>query len=124
MNSTSSRFRINALIQMARTTDDAEKRERYISMAESELLSMDDEVGKERMYWTHRNDAISFILDFLSDGERKVSELDSEAQNLNISSSTLSRAKTELSKKGIIITRSSGFGKEKTFYVRLCEVGV
>lgn len=40
MNSSDARFRINALIQMARTTDNQDKREEYISQAEKELDEM------------------------------------------------------------------------------------
>lgn len=40
MNISQSRFRINALIQMARTTENLDKRERYISQAEGELEEM------------------------------------------------------------------------------------
>lgn len=40
MNSSDARFRINALIQMARTTDNQEKRESYIEQAEKELDEM------------------------------------------------------------------------------------
>lgn len=40
MNTANSRFRINALIQMARTTENLDKRERYISQAEEELEEM------------------------------------------------------------------------------------
>ena len=37
MNSNLSRFKISSLIAMARTTEDMEQRERYISLAEEEL---------------------------------------------------------------------------------------
>lgn len=40
MNTANSRFRINALIQMARTTENLDKRERYIAQAEEELEEM------------------------------------------------------------------------------------
>lgn len=40
MNTSSSRFKITALIQMARTTENLERRERYIAQAEEELEKM------------------------------------------------------------------------------------
>lgn len=40
MNMSQGRFRINALIQMARTTENLDKRERYIAQAEEELEEM------------------------------------------------------------------------------------
>lgn len=68
-----------------------------------------------------REDAKEFILDFLKEGEKLVSDLDEMAKVQSIGIGTLKRAKTELKKDGKIHFESHGFGKEKAFYCRLTE---
>lgn len=66
-----------------------------------------------------REEARSFILEFLKNGERMASDLDGAAKARSITNATLSRAKTELKKSGEIEFRATGFGKDKTWYVHL-----
>lgn len=58
-----------------------------------------------------KEDAKSFIVDFLKNGEREVAELDSMANVQGISKSTLTRAKREMKKAGQIRYRTVGKGK-------------
>ena len=66
-----------------------------------------------------RDEAKDFILDFLKDGEKEVSELDAMANAQGITKRTLTRAKTELKKDGKVRYRNTGQGKEKKFYISL-----
>lgn len=63
-----------------------------------------------------------FILNFLEDGKKEVSELDSMAKAQGISGITLKRAKAELKKSGLIKYSSTGYGKEKTHYIFLDSI--
>ncbi len=67
-----------------------------------------------------RDEAKEFILDFLKDGEKEVSELDDMAAAMSISKSTLKRAKSELSKEKKIHTWSIGFNP-KRFFISLID---
>ncbi len=67
-----------------------------------------------------RDEAKEFILDFLADGEKEVSELDEMAKVMSIAESTLKRAKSELKRDGKIKTWSRGF-KPKKYFMSLTE---
>lgn len=62
-----------------------------------------------------KEEAKDFILDFLKDGEKEVSELDDMAKAQSISISTLKKAKGELKKEEKIKYRAESFGKNKGF---------
>lgn len=65
-----------------------------------------------------REEAKEFILDFLKDGEKEVSELDAMAKAQSISANSLKNAKADLKKEGKIKYRSEGFNP-KRFFVAL-----
>jgi RecA-family ATPase len=67
-----------------------------------------------------RDDAKQFILDFLKDGEKEVSELDDLAQVMSISKNTLGRAKSDLRNEGKIKSWSRGFNPKK-WYIALTD---
>ena len=71
-----------------------------------------------------RDEAKEFILDFLKDGEKEVSELDDMAAAMSISKSTLKRAKSELSKEKKIHTWSIGYGQGKKYFIRLSDTAL
>ena len=62
-----------------------------------------------------KEEAKDFILDFLKDGEKEISELDEMAAVMGIGKATLGRAKTELKKEGKIKTWSIGFNPKKYY---------
>lgn len=62
-----------------------------------------------------REEAIEFILDFLKDGEKEVSDLEEMAKAIGISSTTMRRAKEQLKKDGRISIFSRGFNPKKWF---------
>lgn len=68
-----------------------------------------------------KEEAKEFILEFLQDGEKEVSELDAMANAQGITKATLTRAKAELKKDGQIRYRNEGSGKngDKKFYISL-----
>ena len=66
-----------------------------------------------------REYAKQFIKQFLKNGEVLTAELDEAAEVAGISRNTLGRAKTELSKSGILKFRNEGFGENKVFYIRI-----
>lgn len=68
-----------------------------------------------------RDEAKEFILDFLKDGEKEISDLDEMATANGISKSALKRAKAELKKEGRTKTWSTGYGETKKFYIHLLE---
>lgn len=67
-----------------------------------------------------REEAKEFILDFLKDGEKPVSELDEMASVTGISKNTLGRAKTELKQENKIKMWSRGFNPKK-WYMSLIQ---
>lgn len=71
-----------------------------------------------------REDAKTFILDYLKGGEVETSELDAAMKAMGISNRTLERAKSELKNEGRIKYQSRGFGKEKKFYCLLRQVPI
>lgn len=58
-------------------------------------------------------EAKEFVLDFLKDGEKEVSEIDNMAEAMSISKNALKNAKAELKKSGKIKTWSIGFNPKK-----------
>lgn len=66
-----------------------------------------------------REEAREFILDFLKDGEKEVSELDEMANAMSISRNALKNAKAELKKERRTKTWSVGYGQQKKFYISL-----
>ncbi len=124
---------------------------RYISQEKSNygllkptvLFSIEDEVikyrgmsdKKDRDFITDANyntrqapakeAAKEFILDFLKDGEKEVTELDEMAGVESISKHALKDAKSELRKEGKIKMWSLGNGKQekKRYFMRLVDVG-
>lgn len=68
-----------------------------------------------------RDEAKEFILEFLQDGEKEVSELDDMAKAMSISANSLKNAKAELKKDGKIKYRPVSLGKGQGFkyYVSL-----
>lgn len=68
-----------------------------------------------------KEEAKDFILDFLKDGEKEVSELDEMANTMSISKNALKNAKTELRNEKKIKTWSVGYGGEKKFFIRLLD---
>lgn len=68
-----------------------------------------------------REEAENFILEFLQDGEKEVSELDDMAAAMSIGKGTLKRAKTQLRQDRKIKTWSSGYGQNKKFYIALLD---
>ena len=69
--------------------------------------------------FSQREYAKQFVIQFLKNGEVLTAELDEAAKAAGISKSTLNRAKTDLSKNGILKFRNEGFGRSKTFYSRI-----
>ena len=65
-----------------------------------------------------REEAKEFILDFLKDGTKEVSEMEGTANSIGISSKTLRRAKEELKKENLIKIYSEGFNPKK-WYAKL-----
>lgn len=70
-----------------------------------------------------RDEAKEFILDFLKDGEKEVSELDEMAKAQSISGNSLKNAKADLKKDKKIRYRNSGTGRssDKKFYIALID---
>ena len=68
-----------------------------------------------------RDEAKEFILDFLRDGEKEVSELDEMAAAMSISKNAIKNAKTDLKRDGMIKTWSVGYGQDKKFWICLLE---
>ncbi len=68
-----------------------------------------------------RDEAKEFILDFIKDGEKEVSELDEMAKAMSISKNALKNAKADLRAEGRIKTWSIGYGENKRYLIRLLE---
>ena len=68
-----------------------------------------------------KEEAKEFILDFLQDGEKEVSELDETAAATSISKNALKNAKADLKKAGKIKIWSIGYEKDKKFFICLME---
>lgn len=68
-----------------------------------------------------REEAKEFILDFLKDGEKEVSELDEMAAAMSISKNAMKNAKADLKRNGKVKYRNIGQGKDKKFFIRLME---
>lgn len=118
---------------------------RYISQEKSNygplrstiLFSLDDEIicykgmstkkdkdfVAEASYNTRqapqKKEAKAFILEFLKNGTKEITELDEMAKIEGISKNALKEAKAELRKESLTHTWSTGYGKEKTFFISL-----
>ncbi len=68
-----------------------------------------------------RDEAKNFILDFLKDGEKEVSELDEMALAMGITKNALKNAKTDLRTERKIKTWSIGYGESKKYFISLLE---
>lgn len=71
-----------------------------------------------------RADAERFIYDFLKNGKKLTAELDEAAKAAGISKNTLNRAKTELRKRGLLGSKSEGYGQTKLFYSYLIDPSI
>lgn len=69
-----------------------------------------------------RQEAKEFILDFLKDGDKEITELDEMAAAMSISKATLRRAKEDLKREGKIRTWSVGFNP-KIFFISISDRG-
>lgn len=67
-----------------------------------------------------KDEAKEFILDFLQDGEKEVSELNEMASAMSISGNALRNAKMELKK---VHTWSIGYGQNKKYFISLIDTG-
>lgn len=66
-----------------------------------------------------RDEAKDFIVNFLKDGEKEISELDEMAAAMGISKATMKRSKSELKKDGVVKIWSCGYGQNKKFFITL-----
>lgn len=86
----------------------------------------DKDFVSEQNYGTRdtpqRTEAEQFIYEFLRHGKKPTKELDEAAKVAGISKCTLNRAKTELKKRGLLGSKSEGFGNNKAFYSYLIDV--
>lgn len=103
------------------------------------LYTMEDEVVKFKGYTTkkdkdfvtevdystrqapQRSEAKEFILEFLQDGEKEIAELDEMASAMSISKNAMKNAKADLKKERKIKTWSTGYGKDKKFFITLID---
>lgn len=65
-----------------------------------------------------REEAKEFILDFLKDGDKKVSELNEMARVIGYKDRTLERAKADLKKENKIDFYSTGVGRSKIHFIK------
>lgn len=77
------------------------------------------EADRETRMSPQKEEAIEFILDYLRDGDKKISELYGAANAMGITSNAIKAAKVSLNKDGRIKTWNTGFGKDKTYYISL-----
>lgn len=68
-----------------------------------------------------RQNAETFIMDFLKNGKKPTAELDEAAKAAGITVSTLRRAKEELRNKNILGFKPEGYGQKKVYYSFLFE---
>lgn len=117
----------------------AHEKSNYGPLGETILFSIEDEVvvfkgtttKRDREFVTEevfntrqkpqRDEAKEFILDFLKDGEKEVSELDEMAAAMSISRNALKNAKTDLKRDGKIKTWSIGYGQSKKYFICLLD---
>jgi RecA-family ATPase len=71
-----------------------------------------------------RDEVKEFIVDYLQDGEKLVSDLDTMAKAQSISTGTLQRAKTELKKEGKTTYYSRGYGEDKKHFIMLKDTSL
>lgn len=70
-----------------------------------------------------RASAEEFIVEFLRSGKKQTADLDEAAAARGISRSTLSRAKQNMKKSGLIEYKNEGYGKDKKWFVYLVDKG-
>lgn len=68
-----------------------------------------------------RDEAKEFILEFLKDEIKEISDLDELAMAMGITKNALKNAKSDLRKDGLIKTWSTGYGSSKKFYICLTD---
>lgn len=68
-----------------------------------------------------KKEAKEFIIDFLKDGEKEVSELDDMAEAMSISKNALKNAKADLKKENKIKTWQIGYRESKKFFISLTD---
>ena len=66
-----------------------------------------------------RTEAEQFITEFLANGKQLTSDLDEAAKARGISRSSLSRAKSQMKKNGLINYKNEGYGASKQWYINL-----
>lgn len=97
----------------------------YKSLSEKKDKDFVTEIDYNTRQAPQREDAKRFILDFLKDGEKEVSELDAMAKAQSISTNSLKNAKADLKKEGLIKYRtvSLGRGQGTKFHISLIDTG-
>lgn len=90
----------------------------YTQKKDRDFVTEIDYTSRQR---PQKDEAKEFILEFLQDGEKEVSELDEMAAAMSISKNALKNAKSELKKDGQIKYRNAGSGRscDKKFYISL-----
>ena len=88
----------------------------YTFKKDKDFVTEDDYTTRQA---PQREEAKEFILDFLKDGEKEVSELDAMAKAQSISANSLKNAKADLKKEGQVKYRSEGYGPSKQFFISL-----
>lgn len=85
----------------------------YTDARDADYVGMRDQIKRVA---PQKADAENFILNYLSAGKKPTVEMDKAASECGISNSSLTRAKTDLRKKGILESECKGFGRDKTYY--------
>ena len=93
----------------------------YSSLRDCDFVRQSDYENREA---PQRTEAEGFILEYLRSGKQPTAELDAAAKARGISKSSLSRAKTKLSKDKVIGYKTEGFGTEKQWFTYLIEKGL
>lgn len=90
----------------------------YTTKKDKDFVTETDFVSRQK---PQREEAKEFILEFLKDGEKEVSELDDMAKAMSISANSIKNAKAELKRDGKIKYRtvSLGRGQGTKFYIAL-----
>lgn len=84
----------------------------YTTKKDKDFVTETDFVSRQK---PQREEAKEFILEFLKDGEKEVSELDDMAKAMSISANSIKNAKAELKKDGKIKYRPVSLGKGQGF---------
>lgn len=117
----------------------SQEKNSYDQEGETVIFTIDDKIAvfeeysdkkdrdfvQERDYNTRqapqRADAERFIYEFLRSGRKPTKELDEAAEAGGISKITLKRAKADLRNRGLLGSKSEGYGNNKIFYSYLIE---